>query len=160
MRIFVADDDSLLADDLIRALRDAGPATDSVRDGRSADTASMIQHFDLLILNIGLPGLDGFQVLKRARERKLDVPVLDLTALDAVENPVRGLNLGVDDYSVKPFELTELGARDRAFTRRAYCNAATVVTHGELTLDPKVRVAMMHGQPLDLSAPEMALLET
>ena len=159
MRILVAEDDPLLADGLIRALRDAGYATDNVRDGRAADTALLTQQFDLLILDIGLPGLDGFQVLKRARERKLDLPVLILTALDAVEDRVRGLDLGADDYLVKPFELTELEARVRALTRRARGNSATVITHGELTFDPKQRTASVRDQPLDLSAREIALLE-
>ena len=159
MRILVAEDDSLLADGLIRALRNAGYATDSVLDGRAADSALMTQQFDLLILDIGMPGLDGFQVLKRARERKIDVPVLILTALDAVENRVKGLDLGADDYLVKPFELTELEARVRALTRRARGNAGTVITHGEMTFDPKVRIASLRGQPLDLSAREIALLE-
>lgn len=122
MRILVAEDDPLLADGLIRALRDAGYVTDSVGDGRAADTALMTQQFDLVILDIGLPGMDGFQVLKRARERNVDVPVLILTALDAVENRVRGLDLGADDYLVKPFELTELEARVRA-SRAAHAAA-------------------------------------
>ena len=159
MRILIAEDDSLLADGLIRALRNAGYAADCVSDGKAADSALMTQQFDLLILDIGLPGLDGFQVLKRIRERKLDVPVLILTALDAVENRVRGLDLGADDYLVKPFELTELEARVRALTRRARSNAATVITHGELSFDPKERMASVKGQPLDLSAREIALLE-
>ena len=159
MRILVAEDDPLLADGLTRALRDAGYATDSVRDGRAADTALITQQFDLLILDIGLPGMDGFEVLRRVRERKLDVPVLILTALDAVENRVRGLDLGADDYLVKPFELTELEARVRALTRRARGNALTVITHGGLTFDPKQRTASVHDQPLDLSAREIALLE-
>ena len=159
MRILVAEDDPLLANGLIRALRAAGYATDSVCDGRAADTALMTQQFDLLILDIGLPGLDGFQVLKRARERNLDVPVLILSALDAVENRVRGLDLGADDYLVKPFELSELEARVRALARRARGNAATLITHGDLTFDPKHRTASVHNQPLDLSAREIALLE-
>ncbi|MEO8101273.1 MAG: response regulator transcription factor [Betaproteobacteria bacterium] len=159
MRILVAEDDRLLADGLIRALRAAGYATDCVRDGRAADTALMTQQFDLVILDIGLPGLDGFEVLRRARERKLDLPVLILTALDAVENRVRGLDLGADDYLVKPFELTELEARVRALTRRARGNSATVIIHGELAFDPKQRTATVRDQPLDLSAREIALLE-
>lgn len=159
MRILVAEDDPLLADGLIRALRDAGYAVDGVRDGNAADTALLTQQFDLLILDIGLPGMDGFQVLKRARERKLDVPVLILTALDAVENRVRGLDLGADDYLVKPFELTELEARVRALTRRVRGNVGTVIAHGELTFDAKQRTASVHGQVLDLSAREIALLE-
>lgn len=159
MRILVAEDDPLLADGLIRALRAAGYATDGVCDGNAADTALLTQPFDLLILDIGLPGLDGFQVLKRVRARKLDVPVLILTALDGVENRVRGLDLGADDYLVKPFELTELEARVRALTRRARGNAVTLITHGELTFDPIQRTASVHDQVLDLSAREIALLE-
>ena len=159
MRILVAEDDPLLADGLIRALRAAGYATDSVRNGNAADTALLTQQFDLLILDIGLPGLDGFQVLKRARERKLDVPVLILTALDGVENRVRGLDLGADDYLVKPFELMELEARVRALTRRSRGNAVTLITHGELIFDPIRRTASVHDQTLDLTAREIALLE-
>ena len=159
MRILVAEDDPLLADGLIRALRVAGYAADRVADGHAAESALITQHFDLLILDIGLPGLDGFQVLKRARERKIDVPVLILTALDAVENRVRGLDLGADDYLVKPFELTELEARVRALTRRARGNALPVVTHGALTFDPRQRIAVAHDKTLDLSAREVALLE-
>ncbi len=159
MRILVAEDDPLLADGLIRALRVAGYAADRVADGHAAESALLTQHFDLLILDIGLPGLDGFQVLKRARERKIDVPVLILTALDAVENRVRGLDLGADDYLVKPFELTELEARVRALTRRARGNALPVISHGALMFDPRQRIASVHDKPLDLSAREIALLE-
>lgn len=159
MRILVAEDDPLLADGLIRALREAGYRTDRVGDGRAADTALMTQQFDLVILDIGLPGMDGFQVLKRARERNVDVPVLILTALDAVENRVRGLDLGADDYLVKPFELTELEARVRALTRRARGSAASLITHGDLSFDPKNRIASVRNRPLELSAREIALLE-
>lgn len=159
MRILVAEDDPLLADGLMRALRGAGYATDCVRDGRAADATLAIQQFDLLILDIGLPGLDGFQVLKRARERNIDVPVLILTALDDVENRVRGLDLGADDYLAKPFELAELEARVRALTRRARGNAVTLITHGDLTFDPSQRTATARNQPLELSAREIALLE-
>lgn len=159
MRILVAEDDPLLADGLVRALRAAGYATDCVRDGRAADTTLSTQQFDLLILDIGLPVMDGFQVLKRARERRVDVPVLILTALDDVENRVRGLDLGADDYLVKPFELAELEARVRALTRRARGNAASVIIHGDLAFDPAQRAATVRQQPLDLSAREVALLE-
>ena len=159
MRILVAEDDPLLADGLIRALRNTGYAADRVSDGHAAESALMTQSFDLLILDIGLPGLDGFQVLKRVRERKIDVPVLILTALDEVENRVRGLDLGADDYLVKPFELTELEARVRALTRRARGAAVSVITHGALEFDPRQRMATVRNKALDLSAREIALLE-
>lgn len=159
MRILVAEDDALLADGLISALRAAGYATDCVRDGRAADSALLTQQFDLLILDIGLPGLDGFEVLKRVRERKLDVPVLILTALDAVENRVRGLDLGADDYLVKPFELVELEARVRALTRRSRGTAAPQIRHGDLSFDTIQKLASIRGEVLDLPAREIALLE-
>jgi len=159
MRILIAEDDPLLADGLQRALRQTGYATDCVKDGQAADSALTTQQFDLLILDIGLPGMDGFHVLRRARERNLQLPVLILTALDAVENRVRGLDLGADDYLVKPFELSELEARVRALTRRARGSAASRVSHGALVFDPVGRSASIAGQPLDLSAREIALLE-
>lgn len=162
MRILIAEDDLLLADGLTSALRHAGYATDCVRDGRAADSALALQRFDLLILDIGLPGLDGFEVLKRVRGGSggnADIPVLILTALDAVENRVRGLDLGADDYLVKPFELSELEARVRALTRRANAGVTSRIQHGGLTFDAAGRMASAHGQPLDLSAREVALLE-
>lgn len=159
MRILVAEDDALLADGLTRALRDAGYATDCVRDGKAAESALVTQQFDLVILDIGLPGRDGFQVLARMRERHIDVPVLILTAQDAVQNRVRGLDLGADDYLVKPFDLAELEARVRALTRRARGSSTALVTHGELTYDPRDRTAKVGGTALDLSAREIALLE-
>lgn len=159
MRILIAEDDPLLADGLTRALRNAGYATDGVRDGRQADAALATQKFDLLILDIGLPGLDGFEVLRRARAAKIALPVLILTALDGVENRVRGLDLGADDYLVKPFDLSELEARVRALTRRAHGSATPIITHGALSFDPKQRAAFVHGQAVDFSVREIALLE-
>ena len=138
MRILIVEDDLLLADGLTSALRHAGYATECVRDGRAADSALALQRFDLLILDIGLPGMDGFDVLKRVRGGSggnADIPVLILTALDAVKNRVRGLDLGADDYLVKPFELSELEARVRALTRRANAGVSSRIQHGGLTFD-------------------------
>jgi two-component system, OmpR family, response regulator len=167
MRILIAEDDALLADGLTSALRHAGYAADCVRDGKAADSALSLQQFDLLILDIGLPGMDGFEVLKRMRNRahtrsgsgNPEIPVLILTALDAVENRVRGLDLGADDYLVKPFELSELEARVRALTRRSHAGVTSRLQHGDLCFDAAGRVALAHGKPLDLSAREVALLE-
>jgi len=150
----------LLADNLTSALGHAGYATDCVRDGRAADSALALQRFDLLILDIGLPGMDGFEVLRRVRNgsgsgsgsggsshsgRNAEIPVLILTALNAVENRVRGLDLGADDYLVKPFELSELEARVRALTRRANAGVSSRIQHGGLTFDAAGRVASAHG---------------
>jgi two-component system, OmpR family, response regulator len=167
MRILIAEDDALLADGLTSALRHAGYSVDCVRDGKAADSALALQQFDLLILDIGLPGMDGFEVLKRIRSRARsrsgsgnpEISVLILTALDAVENRVRGLDLGADDYLVKPFELSELEARVRALMRRTHAGVASRLQHGGLSFDAAGRVALAHGKPLDLSAREVALLE-
>jgi len=159
MRILIAEDDPMLADGLTRALRGNDYAVDCVRSGVAADSALATQAFDLVILDIGLPGLDGFEVLRRLRARKVPTPVLILTALDGVDDRVRGLDLGADDYLVKPFELAELEARVRALTRRAHGQATSQQHHGELMFDSVSRTATLRGETLDLSAREVALLE-
>ena len=118
MRILIAEDDSILADGLSRSLRQNGYAVDAVNDGLSADSALAAQEFDLLILDLGLPQLSGLEVLRRLRLRNSHLPVLILTAADSVDQRVRGLDLGADDYMAKPFALAELEARVRALTRR------------------------------------------
>jgi two-component system OmpR family response regulator len=130
-----------------------------VASGDDADTALTAQSFDLLILDVGLPRLSGLEVLKRLRARHSSVPVLILTAADSVEQRVKGLDLGADDYMAKPFALSELEARVRALTRRAAGSAQTVLKHGPLTLDPAGHVAYLNEQMLDLSARELSLLE-
>ncbi|MBL8514677.1 MAG: response regulator transcription factor [Betaproteobacteria bacterium] len=159
MRILIAEDDPLLAKSLTQALREAGYATDSVTDGSTADAALNAQQFDLLVLDIGLPGIDGFEVLSRLRKRGAALPVLILTALDAVENRVRGLDLGADDYLVKPFSLSEFEARVRALARRVRGSPASVLRHGALEFDAGAKSVRISGAPLELSAREIALLE-
>lgn len=158
MRILIAEDDSIIADGLCRSLRSNGYAVDRAASGLDADTALMANSYDLLILDLGLPKLPGLDVLKRLRARGSAMPVLILTAMDGTEDRVRGLDLGADDYMVKPFELPELEARVRALTRRSGGSAPTV-QFGALSYDQVGRVALMHGQPLDLSARELGLLE-
>ncbi len=159
MRILIAEDDAILADGLTRSLRQAGYAVDTVDNGAEADSALLGTEFDLLILDLGLPRLSGLDVLKRLRARDSHVPVLILTALDGVQDRVRGLDLGADDYLAKPFELAELEARVRALTRRGAAGAPTLYRHGVLTYDQVGRIAQVNGQSLDLSARELALLE-
>ncbi len=118
MRILIAEDDSILADGLSRSLRYEGYAVDVVNDGSSADSALQLQAFDLLILDLGLPRLDGLSVLRKLRQRSTPLPVLILTAADSIEQRVQGLDLGADDYMSKPFALSELEARVRALIRR------------------------------------------
>ncbi|MCE2969506.1 MAG: response regulator transcription factor [Burkholderiales bacterium] len=159
MRILIAEDDPVLADGLSRSLRSAGYAVDMVADGESADSALTAQGYDLLILDLGMPRLAGLDVLRRLRGRGSALPVLILTAADSVEQRVRGLDLGADDYMAKPFALSELEARVRALTRRAAGSPQNLLRHGPLTLDRAGRIAAIEQTPLDLSARELGLLE-
>lgn len=159
MRILIAEDNTVLAEGLSRSLRAGGNAVDVVSSGDKADAALSAHAFDLVILDIELPSLSGLDVLKRLRARNSSVPVLILSAADSVEQRVKGLDLGADDYMAKPFSLTELEARVRALTRRAAGGAQTVLKHGPLTLDQVGHVAMLDDQVLDLSARELNLLE-
>jgi len=159
MRILIAEDDPILAEGLMRSLRDSGYAVDCVATGAAADHAITSFEFDLLILDLGLPKMSGLEVLKRLRTRSREMPVLILTAQDGVEDRVRGLDLGADDYLAKPFALEELKARVRALTRRGPTGQPTLVQCGGLTYDPIGKVAKVGGKPIDLSARELALLE-
>lgn len=158
MRILIAEDDSIIADGLTRTLRNSGYAVDRAANGLDADTALLANNYDLLILDLGLPKLNGLEVLRRLRNRGATLPVLILTAMDGTEDRVRGLDLGADDYMAKPFELPELEARVRALTRRS-SGATPMMQHGPLRYDQVGRVATLNGNPLDLSARELSLLE-
>ena len=159
MRILVAEDDAILAEGVSTSLRGSGHAVDWVKNGVEADSALEAETFDLLILDLGLPRKSGLEVLRRLRSRDSRVPVLILTARDGVEDRVRGLDAGADDYLAKPFDLAELEARVRALTRRGLAGAPTLVRHGSLSFDQVGRVAQLNGQPLELSAREIGLLE-
>ena len=130
MRILIAEDDQVLADGLLRSLRAAGYAVDQVASGTEADAALSSHEFDLLILDLGLPKMNGLDVLKRMRSRGATFPVLILTAADSVDQRVKGLDLGADDYMAKPFSLQELEARVRALTRRGLGTASALIKHG------------------------------
>src|ERR1700744_5043199 len=159
MRILIAEDDSILADGLVRSLRQSAYAVDHGKTGVEADTALSMQTFDLLILDLGLPRMSGLEVLRRLRARNSNLPVLILTAADSVDERVKGLDLGADDYMAKPFALNELEARVRALTRRGAGGGPTVVRHGSLSFDQVGRVAYVNEQVIDLSARELGLLE-
>ncbi len=160
MRILIAEDDSVLADGLLRALRGTGAAVDHVATGSEADAALRTnKEFDLLILDLGLPKLHGLDVLRKLRARGSNLPVLILTAADSVEERVKGLDYGADDYMAKPFSLQELEARVRALLRRRMGGASDQIRHGPLVFDQAGRVAMIDGQMIDLSARELGLLE-
>jgi two-component system OmpR family response regulator len=159
MRILIIEDDAVLADGLTRSLRQADYAVDYSPDGAHADHVLAAQHYDLVILDLGLPKMDGFEVLKRLRRRNNPVPVLALTARDAIEDRVSGLDLGADDYMTKPFAWPELEARVRALIRRGQFGGSALLIHGSLTLDTIGRRAMLSELPLDLSARELGVLE-
>jgi len=157
MRILIAEDDTIIADGLSRSLRQGGYAVDWAPNGVEADTALVTVSYDLLILDLGLPKMSGLEVLKRLRARNSQLPVLILTALDGTGDRVKGLDLGADDYMIKPFELAELEARVRALTRRSAGTTPTIQC-GALTYDQVGRVAQIQGQPLDLSAQPVGFL--
>jgi two-component system OmpR family response regulator len=159
VRILVAEDDATIANGLTQSLRQSGYAVDCARTGSEADAALAAGQYDLVILDLGLPKLSGLEVLKRLRGRQSNVPVLILTALDAVSDRVRGLDLGADDYLAKPFALSELEARVRALTRRGPTGASSLLQFGDLTYDRVNKIAELKGVPLDLSAREMGLIE-
>ena len=159
MRILIAEDDQVLADGLLRSLRNAGYSADQVGSGTEADAALASHEFDLVILDLGLPKLHGLEVLRKLRARGSAVPVLILTAADSVEQRVKGLDLGADDYMAKPFSLQELEARVRALTRRGLGSASAIIKHGPLSFDATGRVAYLNDQMVELSARELSLLE-
>ena len=160
MRILIAEDDRVIADGLLRALRASGAAVDHVASGTEADAALMTnKEFDLLILDLGLPKMHGLEVLRRLRARGSSLPVLILTAADSVDERVKGLDLGADDYMAKPFSLQEIEARGRALVRRRMGGASDSIRHGPLVYDQAGRVASIDGKMVDLSARELGLLE-
>ena len=159
MRILIVEDDAMLADAVARALRQSAHTVQIARNGATADRTLATHGFDLVLLDLGLPQLDGFEVLKRLRQRRSQLPVLVLTARDNVEDRVQGLDLGADDYLAKPFELAELEARVRALIRRSHQNAGAEVVHGKLRLDIAGRRLYCDGQPVELSQRELAVAE-
>ena len=157
--VLLVEDDPVLADAIARLLESHAIAVTTLRDGAAADARlATSDSFDVLVLDIGLPGMDGFDIVRRLRARGRAVPVLLLTARDAVEDRVRGLELGADDYLVKPFATPELVARVRALARR-HAPRATVLALGALTLDNATRRARVGERVIDLSAREWAVLE-
>ena len=159
MRILLTEDDAALAEALQFALKQCGYAVDWVGNGAAADEALRRHQFGLLILDLGLPKLDGFEVLRRLRRHNATLPVLILSGREQAEEKVSGLDLGADDYLVKPFSLNELQARVRALLRRGQGSAAPQISYGELCFDTVQRAATVSGKALALSAQETGVLE-
>jgi two-component system OmpR family response regulator/two-component system response regulator QseB len=158
MRILVVEDDLLLGDGIQAGLAQAGFAVNWVKDGIAARLALETQSHSAVVLDLGLPRLAGLDLLRRMRAQGDRTPVLILTARDAIEDRVTGLDSGADDYMVKPFDLHELAARLRALIRRSAGEAAAVLRVGDVELDPAARGARFKGELLDLQAREYALL--
>jgi two-component system OmpR family response regulator/two-component system response regulator QseB len=158
MRVLLVEDDRLLGDGIKAGLAQAGFAVDWVRDGLAADAALASASHGAVVLDLGLPRLGGLDLLRRMRAAGNKVPVLILTARDAVEDRVKGLDCGADDYMVKPFDLNELAARLRALVRRAAGEPAAVLRIAEVELDPAGRRAAFRGRPVELPGREFALL--
>lgn len=159
MRILVVEDDALVADAIRRGLTEAGYAVDHVDSAERASTALGAESFDLAVVDIGLPGMDGLTLLQRMRRSGAAVPVLILTARDALADRVSALDLGADDYLVKPFALPELAARCRALIRRSRSAASAELAIGELRLDLAARRVDVAGKAVSLTRREWAVLE-
>jgi two-component system OmpR family response regulator/two-component system response regulator QseB len=158
MRILLVEDDALLGDALAVGLRQAGHAVDWVSDGVAAEAALAGEDYAATVLDLGLPRQDGLAVLQHLRARGSTLPVLILTARDTVDDRIRGLDTGADDYLVKPFDMSELQARLRALLRRASGTPAPLLEAAGIALDPATRRVTRNGSEVELSAREYALL--
>jgi DNA-binding response OmpR family regulator len=159
MRVLLIEDDATLCGALNTGLGRAGFAVDTLGAAEPGDAALRCTTYDLLILDVGLPGMSGLALLRTLRQRGDTVPVLMLTARDTLEERVQGLNQGADDYLVKPFLMPELVARCQALVRRSRAAASSVLDFGGLTLDLGLRETRLHGRPLDLTRREWDLLQ-
>jgi len=159
MRVLVVEDSDRLLRALVGGLKQRGFAVDAASDGQVGLDRALVGSYDAIVLDLWLPKRDGIDVLQRLRESRQDVPVLVLTARDAVADRVAGLDAGADDYLVKPFAFDELAARVRALCRRRYGRRSKIVAVGDLSVDLSARTARREGELVDLTAREFALLE-
>jgi len=155
----LAEDDAMLADGLVRSLKQTGYMVDWTADGEEAEAILRVQEFDLVVLDLTLPNMDGLEVLRLLRSRKVPVPVLIITARSEVEDRIKGLDLGADDYLTKPFEMGEFDARVRALLRRSRADGLETLSCGALSLDMAAKRAYLNDQSLDLPRREFNLLE-
>ncbi|MFN0300375.1 MAG: response regulator [Burkholderiales bacterium] len=159
MRILLVEDDAMLADAISRALTQSAHTVDLAQNGEEADSALVANEYDLVFLDVGLPRIDGMEVLRRLRSRRSRVPVLMISVNDTLQDRINGLDRGADDYLAKPFHLSEMEARVRALIRRSHGGGSADLVHGRLRLDMAGRRLYMDDQPMDLSVRELAVLE-
>jgi len=159
MRILLAEDDKMIGESVRLSLQREGYVVDWARDGRMVETALATEHFDLMLLDLGLPGKDGLAVLRGLRQQKKTIPVIVVTARDAVEDRIKGLDAGADDYIVKPFDMDELAARIRSALRRSSGRAEPEVEIMGIRINPESRQVVRDGNPVMLSAREYAIVE-
>ncbi len=160
MRVLLVEDDPMIGNVLQQELRDASYAADWVCDGYAALSSMAALDYSLILLDLGLPKMDGMEVLRAIRLAQNDVPILVLTARDATEDRVAGLDGGADDYLVKPFAMSELLARMRALTRRKESTVGPKLSNGVVSLDPATHVASVDGAEVRLTAREFSLLQS
>lgn len=160
MKVLLAEDDPLIGDAIAASLRKSGFSVDWVRDGQEAETALLLGHYGLLVLDLGLPRIDGMELLRRLRQHENPIPVLVVTARDGVADRVGGLNSGADDYLVKPFSLDELVARVHALIRRYQGRPNSELRLGALRVEPTTRAVTLQGKDVSLSEREFRLLLT
>lgn len=159
MRILLAEDDRMIGESVRTSLRQEGYAVDWVCDGRSADAALVSEHFDLVLLDLGLPGMSGLEVLRALRGRKNGTPAIVITARDGIEDRIRGLDAGADDYVVKPFDVDELAARMRSALRRSAGHAEPEIEILGVRINPATKEVIKDGKKIALSAREYAIVE-
>ena len=159
MRLLLVEDDRMIGESVLDLLRADGYAVDWVKDGAMAESTLLAGSYDLVLLDLGLPGKDGIDVLRTLRTRRDRTPVLIATARDSVRQRIEGLDAGADDYVLKPYDLDELLARIRALLRRASGRAEPVYEHLGISINPATREVTVAGQPVVLSSREWAVLE-
>jgi len=159
MRILLVEDDMMLADSIREGLEKGGFAVDHLGAAEPAESAVTLTHYDLAIIDIGLPRMNGLELIRRFRQQGLALPILVLTARDGLDDRIQGLDLGADDYMVKPFQLPELLARMRALIRRSCSVTSSELTAGRVKLDLARREATLDGQTLDLTGREWDIMQ-
>jgi len=159
LRILLVEDDRMIGAAVAQALKDAAYAVDWVTDGPTAVEAAEVEQYDLALLDLGLPAADGLEILRRFRRSGRQLPVIIVTARDGIDDRIGGLDLGADDYLVKPFEIHELLARMRAILRRQGSGASPILSNGQISLDPATREASLDGETCRLTAREFTLLQ-